>query len=339
MTEENILFDGIYLQKPDKASLAAALEQNLQPTDYNFEQNDALATATIVDFMSTIKKIFLANLSNIGSIFDSLWTLIQYSAVGSKSLHIVYDSYLEDSIKECERMRRNAEIEPLEYVELSLSSPIPVQIKRFWACSKNKENLQLLSRQFFIQKALNLQDIVLSGYVTDADGPQGCIKVHREQVTTQDSLMSVIEEADARIIPHIAASISDGSKRIVVLSNDTDVLVLLINYFTDFLAKGVVQLWIKYGLGDKTRYIPVHTLARRLGRDTCAALLKCHAITGCDVTSKLGTKANALKANLQLLLDFGKSVHPDSSSFLQAERYLCYVLYPNAHCNNFDDLR
>ena len=107
-------------------------------------------------------------------------------------------------------MRRNAEIEPLEDVELSLSSPIPAQIKRFWACSKNKENLQLLSRQFFIQKALNLQDIVLSSYVADADGPQGCIKVHREQVTTRDTLMSVIEEADARIIPHIAASISDG---------------------------------------------------------------------------------------------------------------------------------
>ena len=76
-----------------------------------------------------------------------------------------------------------------------------------------------------------------------------------------------------------------------------------------------------------------------MGRDICAALLKCHAITGCDVTSKLGTKANALNANLQLLLDFGKSVHPDSSSFLQAERYLCYVLYPNAHCNYFDALR
>ena len=69
-------------------------------------------------------------------------------------------------------MRRNAEIEPLEYVNLSLLSPIPVQIDRIWACSKNKENLQILSRKFFREKACDVEKIVLSGvYVTDADGP------------------------------------------------------------------------------------------------------------------------------------------------------------------------
>ena len=34
LTNDNILFDGMYLQKPDKASLAAASEEVLQPNDY-----------------------------------------------------------------------------------------------------------------------------------------------------------------------------------------------------------------------------------------------------------------------------------------------------------------
>ena len=84
-----------------------------------------------------------------------------------------------------------------------------------------------------------VQNITLSGCVTDADGPQDCIKINNGHMTIKDSLRSVIEEADARIIPHIAASIEEGLKRFVVLSNDTDVLVLLINYFYPFLSRGV----------------------------------------------------------------------------------------------------
>ena len=54
-----------------------------------------------------------------------------------------------------------------------------------------------------------VQNITLSGYVTDADGPQDCIKIHNGHMTIKDSLRSVIEEVDARIIPHFAASIEE----------------------------------------------------------------------------------------------------------------------------------
>ena len=45
------------------------------------------------------------------------------------------------------------------------------------------------------------------------DGPQDCIKIHNGHMAIKDSLRSVIEEADARIIPHIAASIEEGLER------------------------------------------------------------------------------------------------------------------------------
>ena len=57
----------------------------------------------------------------------------------TEQIDIIYDSYLEDSIKECERIRRRSTCEPLEFVNLTTSSPIPVQMDRFCACGKIKK--------------------------------------------------------------------------------------------------------------------------------------------------------------------------------------------------------
>ena len=135
-------------------------------------------------------------------------------------------------------------------------------------------------------------------------------------------MKSDIEEADARIIPHVAFSIRSGTKRVVVLSNDTDVVVLLLYYFNQFLSMGVQQLWIKFGTGDNSRYIPIHTLADKLGENNCQMVLKVHGLTGCDVTSKLGTKAAGMKADIRQLVNFGVSELVDPSSFVQAEKYM-----------------
>ncbi len=43
-----------------------------------------------------------------------------------------------------------------------------------------------------------------------------------------------IEEADARIMIHIKNAVQSGMKRIVVISNDTDVLVLCLHFWMDF---------------------------------------------------------------------------------------------------------
>ena len=72
---------------------------------------------------------------------------------------IVYDSYIDDSIKEAEHIRRAKESDPLEYIDLSLQSPLPVQLDRFWACSRN----------FFRDKSkVSNKTIILSGYTSNS---------------------------------------------------------------------------------------------------------------------------------------------------------------------------
>ena len=83
-----------------------------------------------------------------------------------------------------------------------------------------------------------------------------------------------------RIIPHV--SIINGTKRVVVLSIDTDVVVLLLYFMPEYLSKGVIELWVKYGTGNNERFIPIHLLANRIGYDMCHIILKAHILTGCD---------------------------------------------------------
>ena len=139
-------------------------------------------------------------------------------------------------------MRRVGDNAPLEYVDLSMKSPIPVQIDRFWSCSKNNENIQVLSRKLFKEAIGNYRKVVMSGYVTDANGVQDCVKVNGDQLSIRNDLNSDIEEADERIIPHVAGAVKDGSKRVVILSNDVDVVMLLLYFFHVFSEMGVEEL-------------------------------------------------------------------------------------------------
>jgi len=50
---------------------------------------------------------------------------------------------------------------------------------------------------------------------------------------------------------------------------------------------------MKTGSRDKLRYIPIHTIADKLGPELCRLLPASHSFTGCDMTSglnKLGKK-------------------------------------------------
>ena len=56
-------------------------------------------------------------------------------------------------------------------------------------------------------------------------------------------------------------------------------------YHQKFSERGIQELGIK----DERRNIPIHKLGQQLGREKCSALLNADILTGCDVTSKVGT--------------------------------------------------
>ena len=80
------------------------------------------------------------------------------------------------------------------------------------------------------------------------------------------------------------------------------------------------QLWIKLSTVDKSRYIPIHTLAQQLCEYIC------------------NTKAAALKHNYYLLASFGQNRSPALLVLKQAAKYICSVIYPQENCDTFDVL-
>jgi len=69
-----------------------------------------------------------------------------------------------------------------------------------------------------------------------------------------------------------------------------------------FFQHGIEELWVRAGVGDTTRYVPLHILFQRLGGSLCAVQPAVHSLTEYDITSKVGTKKAALKAEPQKLL-------------------------------------
>jgi len=46
-----------------------------------------------------------------------------------------------------------------------------------------------------------------------------------------------------------------------MLSSDTDILILFLYYWSELKSEGLEELWIKTGVRDTSRYVPVHDLA------------------------------------------------------------------------------
>ena len=100
--------------------------------------------------------------------------------------------------------------------------------RKLWADDSHKENLQEISRRFFHNKSADHNvDIILSGYLSNKNDSSKCIQIINGVNNERPDLDNHIEEAITRIIPHVAKSIESGLKNVVVVSNDTDVCVLL----------------------------------------------------------------------------------------------------------------
>jgi hypothetical protein len=94
------------------------------------------------------------------------------------------------------------------------------------------------------------------------------------------------------------------------------------------------------GVGATTRFLPVHVLAERLGESLCQVLVAVHTLTGCDYTSKFGTKHAGLNCvPEEFLTNFGTLIGDQSESMANAEEFLVQVLKKGSSCKTLNELR
>ena len=129
-----------------------------------------------------------------------------------------------------------------------------------------------------------------------------CLVTNKQMVSTKGSGVLCIppqdtsylapcdhEEADTRIILHLADAVKEGFRKILLCTVDTDVVVLAVAA-ADKL--DVQELWMAFGMVKNFRYIPVHEISVSLGPDKSLALLIFHAYTGCDTVSSFNVRGN-----------------------------------------------
>ena len=329
--------DGM-MTSTDKSQLLRELETNLTTGDYNYahQRNSSF----IIDVMSVVRKLRVTGLSTFHDFLHAFGSSLDaYRHFGR--CDFVFDMYPEDpSVKDSERMRRTNTV-AIEHSSLKPETPLPKEMETFWPSNKNKLLLEKLIHGYLRSSAHTFSTYpTVVGQVASEDETWQCLMVHEGREDAMVHLQSSFEEADLRLLIHVLDSVEAGHKVCVVISNDTDVVVALLYHIPTFLQHGLEQLWVRAGVGDTSRYVPLHILFQRLGRQLCTVLPALHSLTGCDITSKVGTKKAALKAEPEKFLkSFGRSSTLSQPTLHKAEHFLVKVVKRGSDCLTFSDLR
>ena len=91
------------------------------------------------------------------------------------------------------------------------------------------------------------------------------------------------EEADSRMLLHVAHAARNGHHKIMIQTVDTDVVVLAVTVAQTLQPED--ELWLAFGNGKNFRYLAAHEIAAGLGPEKARALPVFHALTGCDTVS------------------------------------------------------
>ena len=96
-----------------------------------------------------------------------------------------------------------------------------------------------------------------------------------------NDLKSSQEEADTWIVLHAKHASDQGYTSVIVVSEDTDMFVLLIAFAKEIPA----SLYQKRGTSTRVRYMDIRKLRAVLGDKLSQALIAFHTFTGCDTVS------------------------------------------------------
>ena len=105
---ENVLFNGDFTVKPSKHVMTEELEAHLDKgKDFTFQKESELSSGVFVDFMSVVRRVPLQKMHMFSEVLELLWNSCT-KVCKADQVDFIFDSYIENSMKEGERQRRSA---------------------------------------------------------------------------------------------------------------------------------------------------------------------------------------------------------------------------------------
>ena len=236
---------------------------------------DTCQYPAIVDVMAHLRCMRLANLNTFGDLCTHFLGYVHSLSHNANRIDFVFDTYIDASVKDGERARR-CNCSPIDLNNVSPETPLPVTMESFWASSMNKAKLQLLLRKYILDNPMAAADIAVSAVgLAEIEPARG---VFSNIGITLPELNVKIEKADVRMIPHALHSVNGGSSRVILLSNDTDVVVLGLHYRSLLKGHGLIR---NCGSGLVSEILPgtYHFILWQRGWTQRSAKSHCHSIT------------------------------------------------------------
>ena len=214
------------------------------------------------------------------------WKRIMCVSEGIPTIHAVFDRYLENSLKSQTREKRGEDMSRHTTVHIQGKMNIPDWKSSLVSSSFKAELTKFYTvylAEHYHKYITRTQHIYVSGGLGEK-----ALKVSSDVVHVIEQLRSNHEEADTRMVLHVAYQARQGAKRIIVSSPDTDVFILLVYHFHQL---DTSEVFFKTGRksihADLTRFIPVHKVVNKLTVEQINILLCVYALTGCDTCSAL----------------------------------------------------
>lgn len=192
---------------------------------------------------------------------------------------IVFDVYLPTSLKAETRTKRGQGAKR----RVTHNGKLPPNWRNFLRDDDNKTALFKFLADRITSLAQDHENLVVITRVADV--------VSNQNISFEGLAPCNHEESDTRMFVHAKHAVNHGYKTVLLKANDTDVLVIAITVFPVLKELGLEAMFIEFGQGNDTRFIPVHEVISVLGPEKAKGLSFFHAFTGCDNVSAFRYKA------------------------------------------------
>ena len=272
--------DGTLLLTADKASLMHTIEaQEFKPVDDALQHSsDSLV---IIDAMAVIQA--MKKLPGMTRVVDLKRAFINCTKGytehrGYSQTRVIFDQYLDESLKDKTRAKRATSQSALNAtykVHDDMSIKI-ISLRDLMLSPTTKSQIARLFGESLLKEYDGHKHQLIVTYDTN-------IKTNSPNNLEEEFTSHGHEEADTQIPLHVLHSIKDCAFRnIVVVSPDTDVLVLLMDLAANGHLGALTNLTFQTGKGTKFRNIDVIDRVRSIGIDKSKALIGLHNFTGAD---------------------------------------------------------
>ncbi len=192
----------------------------------------------------------------------------------AERVDVVWDTYIRNSLKASTRERRGKGIRR----RVSATTLLPQKWDDFLRVAENKTELfKFLSGQV---KNYPVHDGKVLFATNEEDAVSTMVNADMSNLAPCSQ-----EEADTRLLLHVLDAVQKGSRKLMVRTVDTDVVVLGISKFHQISPD---ELWMAFGTKSNYCYLPIHEIVGSMDPKICTTLPVFHAFTGCDTVSAFG---------------------------------------------------